>query len=376
KTQPGIQNFTSETPQFFPALSSSRTKVSYGPFSVPPSSTNNGMIDYQLGPVKIACTDCTITYMRAGLEYPNGSYANANTSLELHHTVLVNEGNVDTACGYQGERIFASGNERSEVDLCINGTNQAGYYVAANDTIYFIAELMNTSEDTQTAVVTITFEYIPHLPPGFNKVTPVWLDIAGCDSDSEVPVKNDAVFEYTSVPWMANTTGRVVAAIGHIHDGGTHIQISNNNSTLCDCTATYGSSPGYIDAAGGMVMNMTGMSAVEMGNVGKHISAIKECDGGQIALGDNVTVTASYNLTEYVPMMYTNGSLAPMMGIGLVYVAQNETFTASATPTTTAATVASGVLSSSSNAAAATHVAGGKVWVVGVVGGMAVLAFA
>lgn len=84
---------------------------------------NNGMVDYTGVNVKLGCKNCTITFMQAGLEYPNGTYANANTSLWLHHVVLYNHNNLDTVCGSEepGERFFASGNERSPINLGING---------------------------------------------------------------------------------------------------------------------------------------------------------------------------------------------------------------------------------------------------------------
>jgi hypothetical protein len=115
---PITSNVTTLTPQFFTGQGSKRVKVTYGPFIV-----NNGMQNFTGQDVKIGCTNCTITYIQAGLEYPNGTYANANTSLWLHHVVLYNLHKLDTVCGYNepGERFFASGNERSPANLCING---------------------------------------------------------------------------------------------------------------------------------------------------------------------------------------------------------------------------------------------------------------
>lgn len=81
------------------------------------------MEDFELRPVDIGCKNCTIIYMEAGLQYPNGTYANANTSLWLHHVVLYNRNNLDTVCGDNepGERFFASGNERDPTNISMNG---------------------------------------------------------------------------------------------------------------------------------------------------------------------------------------------------------------------------------------------------------------
>ncbi|KAF8853912.1 hypothetical protein BDZ45DRAFT_729180 [Acephala macrosclerotiorum] len=368
-------NITNLTAQFFTSQGSKRAQITYGPFNAPNMNINNGMQSFYQAPVEIACKDCLITYIEAGLTYPNGTYANANTSLWLHHVVLYNLNNTDATCPTKtndvpGERFFASGNERSPGNICINGTNNAGYYVGPNDTIGFLTELMNTETVNQTGVVTITFEYIPGLPASFSKVTPVWLDIAPCDQGSEEPAKN-GTFQYTSIPWTAPTTieGRITCAIGHIHDGGTHIDIAQNNQSMCDAIAAYGQSPGYIDPMNSSMMNMPGMTT------DTHISSISECSTGQLNAGDNWTVTAYYNMTEHAPMTNTDGSLAPIMGIGLLYVALNETSNSTSTSSGTATTT--GVSSSTSQAAGVimTMASGPALFAVAV-GGMVALGFA
>jgi hypothetical protein len=235
---------------------------------------------------------------------------------------------------------------------------------------------MNQAMVNQTAIVTVTYEYLPGLPSSFHKITPIWLDITGC-GDSEEPAKNDTAFQYTSPVWTANATGRVTTAIGHLHDGGVNLDITKNNSTMCDCVAAYGQNSGYIDQSG---MSMPGMP---MGNMGDHISSLSECSTGQVNLGDNLTVTAYYNTSEYTPMTNTDGSLAPIMGIALLYLAQNETYTststsASSSPTATGTGSGSGggVSTTSSHAAAAPMITNGPFLVAGAMGAMVALGFA
>ena len=111
-----------------------------------------------------------------------------------------------------------------------------------------------------------------------------------------------------------------------------------------------------------------------MMNMGMHISSLSECSTGQINLGDKLTVTAFYNTTEYMPMTNTDGSLAPIMGIALLYLAQNETYTITSTSKSSSPT-GSGVSSSSSHAAAA-MVTSGPVLVAGAMGAMVAFGFA
>jgi hypothetical protein len=74
------------------------------------------------------CQSCMILGMNAGLEYPDGTDANTNTKMWLHHMVMFNigKGANDATCTIFGaphlivgsmpsssERIFSSGNERT-----------------------------------------------------------------------------------------------------------------------------------------------------------------------------------------------------------------------------------------------------------------------
>jgi hypothetical protein len=47
---------------------------------------------------------------------------------------------------------------------------------------------MNMVDYSRDAVLTMTWEYIPSVPAGFDKVKPLWLDIGGCGS-SDLPAK-------------------------------------------------------------------------------------------------------------------------------------------------------------------------------------------
>jgi hypothetical protein len=118
---PGNGNITTLTPSYFTNDGSQRVKIKYGPFTAPSSADNNGMQTFEAKNVTMPCSDCLITYMLAGLEYPNGSYANSDTGMWLHHTVFYDSGRNDTVCTQAPNRFFASGNERTIVDLTLNG---------------------------------------------------------------------------------------------------------------------------------------------------------------------------------------------------------------------------------------------------------------
>jgi hypothetical protein len=113
-------------PQYFHEYKSERVRIKYGPYEVPPSHIDNGMKNYVNQNATMPCHDCLITWFQADLVYPDGATANADTGMWLHHTVLTNGGKEDVkGCHYRGERFFASGNERTLVDISMNGCVQS-----------------------------------------------------------------------------------------------------------------------------------------------------------------------------------------------------------------------------------------------------------
>jgi hypothetical protein len=109
-------------PQYFREYNSERVIIKYGPYEVPPSDIHNGMKKFVDREATLPCQDCLITWMQADLIYPDGTIADANTGMWLHHTVLTDTGKEDVkGCKYHGERFFASGNERTLIDISMKG---------------------------------------------------------------------------------------------------------------------------------------------------------------------------------------------------------------------------------------------------------------
>ena len=113
----------------------------------------------------------------------------------------------------------------------------------------------------------------------------------------------------------------------------------------------------------GTDMNMSTSSMPPAGNDSTtspsmlHISSISSCSGQAISVGDLWTVNAHYNTAKYAPILDTDGSLMPIMGISMFYVAEgqvgsNATLTVGANGMDVAAAAASG--SGSTTAATAT----------------------
>lgn len=109
-----------------------RIKVPYGPFFVPGvnEEPSRGMQEFRLQSVQSPCpgasaspaVGCLVLSARAGIQFDSdGTVANANKGMWLHHVVISNNGRKDPVCDKWPERWFASGNERTLVDYTGNG---------------------------------------------------------------------------------------------------------------------------------------------------------------------------------------------------------------------------------------------------------------
>jgi hypothetical protein len=244
-----------------PHIANSKSvKIRYGPFTVNGGGPNGGegMVWNQPSPtIAKPCSDCMIVGMNAGLEYSDGSEANTDTKLWLHHMVLFNIGTGawDATCTTFGlphmivgslpatsERIFSSGNERTTVffnPVWTNTTNM-GYPVYSKDRFGLITDLMNMNAGAKTVYLVMYYDYVEGHPSNFQEVKPVWFDVAQCGISEVGGRTPGAKFEIKASAWVANFEGEVLQAGGHLHDGGTAIDLIVDGKNVCKSTPTYG----------------------------------------------------------------------------------------------------------------------------------------
>jgi hypothetical protein len=117
------------------------------------------------------CVECTLLKQWAGLEFPDGTDANIDTGMWLHHMVQFASGPTrwDAVCyssvslphvavflsPSSAERYFSSGNERSVYDFNKGGKDMSygtGYHLTSPDRYAFLVELMNTNIGEQDRV--------------------------------------------------------------------------------------------------------------------------------------------------------------------------------------------------------------------------------
>jgi hypothetical protein len=304
-------------------------QVSYGPFTIPAArGTTMGMLEntFRLNVAK-PCTGCYVTGIKAGLVGMNGQPLNVNTGEWLHHMVLMNSGATDLACAAHGaEWFFASGNERTPVDLTKSGNY--GYPVRVTDSWSLIVDLMNMTTSSSNVRVTVDFDYVPMSTPGMRPARPIWIDAGGCPGASEVPVMGRKVFDLPA-QWRPLRNAKLLSIHGHTHDGATAMDVSVNGRQVCSSVQHYGESPEYIEGGGGSdhgMPDMPGMPGMPMGMA--HISSAAVCQGtynqpvAQITAGGLVRTVTHYDDSLH-PLMKNGGRYENVMGIAHGWVDLN-----------------------------------------------------
>jgi hypothetical protein len=233
----------------------STAKVRYGPFTIP-ASPNPGDMDQagelntRLTNIQKPCTNCSILGLRPAVTYADGSEANWNTDVMLHHAVWFNTSRSDLTCQGWPQRFFASGNERTDGRL-LDGY---GYKVNSGDNWSLLVDLMNMSGQPQTVYLDLSVLYRD--PTGQQNVTPVWLDINNCgNSEYTIPAGFSDTHRDFTAPW----NGKFVSIGGHVHDDGLYTELTNQTTgqSICKSTAGYGTKPAYM----GHIESMTGCLA-------------------------------------------------------------------------------------------------------------------
>lgn len=242
------------------------TTVRWGPYTIPAMdsqenflTTDNcnglgGILLQLLGGVtcinrsvpKPCSGTCYIGAIIPNLVYADGSPANMDTGAMLHHMVLMSRARGDLSCpknlfggpiqqlGFLlggNERIFASGNERTVMDMT---AQNYGYQVNSSDKWMLITDLMNMMPEPQTVYLEFTFKWTTS---GVQTVKPLWLDIDNCQ-DSEISMP--AGYSDTHKDWTSSVSGTIVKIGGHGHGEALASSAQNLSTGAYYCTSRAG----------------------------------------------------------------------------------------------------------------------------------------
>jgi hypothetical protein len=173
----------------------------------------------------------------------------------------------------------------------------------------------------------ITFEYIEKSQPeaaGYRDSYLMWNSVG-------TPSYENGSYSLSSKSWQWTVprSGVLLHGMGHMHDGGTHVDLYINDKMVCSSRMYYNARPGY----GSVTPLVQGhseqkMNSLPLGNepshhdklAGKHISDPGHCTSfGRVEKGDRMHIMAYYNIVEYDVMSH-KGKMEDQMGILRVFI--------------------------------------------------------
>jgi len=287
--------------------------VEYGPWTIPAGAGDphnhetNGMISNEIRfNVARPCTGCKLIAIDPEMvDASTGREVNIRTGPMLHHFLFAASNRTDSTCpgtgsGALGQRFFASGNERTAIDI---ERLAYGYEVGSRDTWNMDVDLMNWSTESRRVKIKVTFKYATGTDAtSRTNITPWWLDVDGCSTDSLIEVPNG--FSDTHREIRAPSAGRLIAAAGHIHDHGLSVELTNQSSSealICNSVSRSGETEAYVTPEGR-----------------RSISSMSTCIGtpvAEIASGNTLRLHVKYEVPAEHP------AINDAMGIMLAFVA-------------------------------------------------------
>lgn len=76
----------------------------------------------------------------------------------------------------------------------------------------FIVDLMNENMKDEVVYLTISYDYVPGNPGGFDEMKPVWFDAAQCGTSELRAPKQNGSFTVTAPKWVANFEGEILGS--------------------------------------------------------------------------------------------------------------------------------------------------------------------
>jgi len=258
---------------------------------------------------------CYVAAMEATIRYPDGKEANVDTGAWLHHIAMFGSGT-------GGGSIWACGNERPTLRL----NSELPYGIEWPRTFMMMIDLMTEVATPKSLTLEVTYEIIPKGKGGYKGATMYWLTL-GADRDAK-----DGKYSFSTQTSRVTGNGKLLYSIGHMHDGGTDMQLFVESSMVaglgtkpvCTSVMHYGNAP----AAGAAPMEMGAKAHGHSrrdghgghGAAGDHISAPGACtDFGEVKSGQYLRATAQYDATIH-PLMVHNGKREKLMGNMRVYI--------------------------------------------------------
>jgi hypothetical protein len=137
------------------------------------------------------------------------------------------------------------------------GDMKSAFLTGLNDMFLMQAEIVNYNPTNRTVFLTIELEYLDEKPQNYIDASTVILSATGCGSPGYKPPQGATNYNHTSKEFKIKQNGWMVNARGHLHDGGTSIQLWHNDKMVCNSLPTYGLPPGAQPGSGETILDMS-----------------------------------------------------------------------------------------------------------------------
>lgn len=241
-----------------------------------------------------------------------------------------------------------TGNEKGRTDYALPNGMKSGYRIEEHDTFMLNTEVQNYSDKEKFVWETITYDIIDGLRQDYTPSKIVWLTIGTQENPSlaichyftgefpwgptnltgrDQPTK--AKFSEHSRIWRSDKEASIIAAAGHLHDGGTNVEIFQNNNLLCDSVARYEAGKGKAMSHdhGGMRKRQVLDGGAYSNTDIPHIAEVKRCafpEGKPLKSGDGLYIAANYDLEKYKGVKEATGKIDMIMGMGGILIAGKD----------------------------------------------------
>jgi len=173
-------------------------------------------------------------------------------------------------------------------------------------------DLMTEDTAPKNLTLEISYEYQNKGSSGYKPAKMYWLTVG----EPSVPlIGGDKEFKFNTLPMASTSSAALLYAIGHMHDGGSNMNLYVGGKLVCSSVMHYNARPGYL--LGGRKHKR--QHAHNEAKV-DHISDPGACtDFGEIKTGESMTGEAVYDGSKH-GLMKHNGKLEKLMGNMRVYV--------------------------------------------------------
>jgi len=181
----------------------------------------------------------------------------------------------------------------SKVAATVMPGTKTGYLVKKGTNVMMTIDIVNYAAEDVEVYAAADIEYIDSQPAEYIDASPVFVPVTGCSPGAIVP--GIVATPKDKSNWSLQSSGMIAAEDsvlflfrGHMHDGGSNIEVKINDKVVCDSKALYGG-PGHV-------------GKTTDGKSWETIRDMVTCPEGVIVKkGDKIALTANYDIVAHPP---------------------------------------------------------------------------